>query len=107
MLFKIALSFFSTQSEIVSCPNYVFTEESEALGFAILIPEAFLVGKIYIKNMFKICQKFAQNLSRKLCKIRHHIFVTYHISANSLHQRFTTKGWTETAIMLCKLNKSL
>ena len=22
-------------------------------------------------------------------------------------QRFTTKGWTETAIMLCKLNKSL
>ena len=23
------------------------------------------------------------------------------------NQRFTTKGWTETAIMLCKLNKSL
>ena len=22
-------------------------------------------------------------------------------------QRFTTKGWTETTIMLCKLNKSL
>ena len=22
-------------------------------------------------------------------------------------QRFTTKGWTERAIMLCKLNKSL
>ena len=26
---------------------------------------------------------------------------------NTCNQRFTTKGWTETAIMLCKLNKSL
>ena len=29
------------------------------------------------------------------------------IKAYILAQRFTTKGWTETAIMLCKLNKSL
>ena len=61
---KLPCPFFCTQSEIESCPNCVFTEESKALGYAILIPEAFLAGKIYIKNMFKICQKFAKNLSR-------------------------------------------
>ena len=50
------------------------------------------------RALFLFPEEFQQS------KVITHRLENFIITCN---QRFTTKGWTETTIMLCKLNKSL
>ena len=71
---------------------------------------SYFIPILLLKNAFEFLHKFCSKFSINIALSHVHIqgYEAYMlIKCIGSVQRFTTKGWTETAIMLCKLNKSL